>query len=569
MQGDPPVNTTDPSLSGTARDGQTLTLDDGDWSGTPALVPAYQWQRCDASGGDCADIAGETGLTYTLQGRRRRPHGARASSPSRTPGARPPRPPTRARSCSPRRPPVTIDPSVTRHRRRRPDRQRRSRRVGRHDGPVDFTYQWLRCDLDGTNCTDIAGATDEHYTLTSADAGHGIRVEVTGTNAAGSATGTSAVAAVNALAPQNTTPPTISGSLVDGHTLTADDGTWSGTTPLHFDYQWLRCDADGTNCVAIPGATGASYDLTGDDIGHEILVSVQATNSAGNAAGRLGARGRRRRGRPAARRHRAGDHRQCAGRRHAERRHRHLDRHRPDRLHVPVAALRRRRIELRRHRRRDELSTYTLTRDRHRPGACASSSPAPTSPATTPRPRRRRAAVTAAPPVSTTAPSIAGVTVDGQTLTADHGTCSGTGAARLHATSGSAATPTAPTASTSSARPARPTTSSRATSAARSASSSPRPTAPAATARPPRPPPRCSPSRPPTSTPPSISGTPLDGHTLTADPGTWTGHAADRLRLPVAALRRRRLAAASTSSAPRTTPTRWCRATSTTSSASP
>src|SRR6185503_7229367 len=41
-------------------------LDDGDWTGSPALVPAYQWQRCDADGDNCADIGGETGLTYAL-----------------------------------------------------------------------------------------------------------------------------------------------------------------------------------------------------------------------------------------------------------------------------------------------------------------------------------------------------------------------------------------------------------------------------------------------------------------------------------------------------------------------
>ena len=205
----------------------------------------------------CSDIAGETGLSYTLQGAdvghtvravvtvtNAWGEASEAADPSAVVLAAPPA--------------VTIDPSVTGT---AVDGQTVSADPGvwAGTGPVDFTYQWLRCDLDGTNCTDIAGATDEDYTLTSADADHGIRVEVTGTNAAGSATGTSPVAAVNALAPQNTAPPEISGSLVDGHTLTADEGTWSGTTPLHFDYQWLRCDADGTNCVAIAGEIGSSY----------------------------------------------------------------------------------------------------------------------------------------------------------------------------------------------------------------------------------------------------------------------------------------------------------------------
>ena len=61
-----PANVVDPAISGSARDGHTLTLDDGDWTGTPALVPGYQWQRCDADGSNCADIAGHTAQDYTL-----------------------------------------------------------------------------------------------------------------------------------------------------------------------------------------------------------------------------------------------------------------------------------------------------------------------------------------------------------------------------------------------------------------------------------------------------------------------------------------------------------------------
>ena len=43
----PPVNTTVPAVSGAVRDGQTLTADDGGWTGTDPLSYAYQWERCD------------------------------------------------------------------------------------------------------------------------------------------------------------------------------------------------------------------------------------------------------------------------------------------------------------------------------------------------------------------------------------------------------------------------------------------------------------------------------------------------------------------------------------------
>ena len=249
VDGVAPANVVDPALSGTARDGQTLTLDDGDWSGTPALVPSYQWQRCDASGGNCADIAGETGLTYTLRS-------ADIGDTVR-----------RARHLHERLGPGLGGHDAERGRARRAARRARSTRAcsaspptarpstpipacGPARRPIDYTYQWLRCDLDGTNCSDIAGATEDTYTLTSADVGHGVRVEVTGTNAAGSASGTSAVAAVNALAPQNTTLPTVSGSPVDAHTLTADR--------RHVDRHHAARATTTSGCAATPTARTAS-----------------------------------------------------------------------------------------------------------------------------------------------------------------------------------------------------------------------------------------------------------------------------------------------------------------------
>jgi hypothetical protein len=52
-----PKNTERPTISGTARVGQTLTANPGSWSGNPDAF-SYQWQRCDADGSNCGDIAG-------------------------------------------------------------------------------------------------------------------------------------------------------------------------------------------------------------------------------------------------------------------------------------------------------------------------------------------------------------------------------------------------------------------------------------------------------------------------------------------------------------------------------
>jgi hypothetical protein len=61
------VNTTGPTIAGTAHEGQTLSADPGGWNGTPPIIHAYQWRRCDAVGAGCVDIGGPTdSTTYTL-----------------------------------------------------------------------------------------------------------------------------------------------------------------------------------------------------------------------------------------------------------------------------------------------------------------------------------------------------------------------------------------------------------------------------------------------------------------------------------------------------------------------
>ena len=53
-----PANTVAPAITGTAQVGQTLTVSNGTWTGTPAPTFARQWKK----GG--ANIASATGATY-------------------------------------------------------------------------------------------------------------------------------------------------------------------------------------------------------------------------------------------------------------------------------------------------------------------------------------------------------------------------------------------------------------------------------------------------------------------------------------------------------------------------
>jgi hypothetical protein len=135
-----------------------------------------------------------------------------------------------------------------------------------------YTRKWMR---DGVI---IPGATSTTYVVQAADIGAVITVEVTASNANGSAAvqslGTSAVIAQ--VAPTNTVPPVISGEAVIGQTLTVTSpGTWSGQPPqaaMTFSYQWLR---DGSN---IDGATGASYIISNADSAKPLSCRVTASN---------------------------------------------------------------------------------------------------------------------------------------------------------------------------------------------------------------------------------------------------------------------------------------------------
>jgi hypothetical protein len=61
----PPSNTSPPSVSGTAQQGQTLSASNGSWTNSPTGF-AYQWQDCDTSGANCANASGATAQTYGL-----------------------------------------------------------------------------------------------------------------------------------------------------------------------------------------------------------------------------------------------------------------------------------------------------------------------------------------------------------------------------------------------------------------------------------------------------------------------------------------------------------------------
>src|SRR5712692_9724060 len=87
-----------------------------------------------------------------------------------------------------------------------------------------------------------------------------------------------------AATPSNTSPPTITGTPQKGQTLTAHHGTWSGTTPISYAYQWRRCDNVGGSCADIDNAKSQTYTATSVDVGNTLRVRVTATNAEGSSS---------------------------------------------------------------------------------------------------------------------------------------------------------------------------------------------------------------------------------------------------------------------------------------------
>ena len=177
-----PNNTSAPTITGTAREGNTLTAHDGSWTNTPTSF-GYQWQRCSADGSGCADITGATGRTYTLAPADA-DHTVRvlvtaknADGQSTAASATTPVVSSRSAPVNTARPAVSGSPVVG---------QELSASTGTWTGGVSsYSYQWQRC-TSATSCADVDGATARTYGVRSADVGDSLRVAVTAHNSSGS-----------------------------------------------------------------------------------------------------------------------------------------------------------------------------------------------------------------------------------------------------------------------------------------------------------------------------------------------------------------------------------------------
>ena len=504
-----PVNTSLPTINGSAAVGQTLTAADGTWSGNPTGY-SRQWQRCDTAGANCTDIGGATGSTYTLAAAdagttlrvvvtATNAAGSAAATSNQTAviagapvntslptinGSAAVGQTLTAAERQLERQPDRLQPPVAalRHRRRQLHRHRRrdrlrpparSRRRRHHPTHRRHRHQRGRLrdrDLEPdrrrhrpTRQHRPARRHRQRRRRADADGRHG-RVDEQPDRA-------SAASGNAATAPAPTAP---------------------------------------TSAVA----TGSTYVLGAADAGTTLRIVVTATNAAGTSTATSN---------------------QTAGRRRPARQHRACPTitgstvvgqtltadtgvwtNSPTELQPPVAALRRHRRQLHRHRQRHRHHLPARRRRRrHHPAHR--------------RHRHERGRkqhrdldpdpVVTGPPVNTGLPAVTGSAFVGQTLTADTGvwTNSPTGFSRqwqrCDTTGANCTDINAATGTTTYSPPPTP--------APPCASPSPPRTRPGPAPRP-RTRPRSSPARPSTPACPPITGSAVVGQTLTADTGVWT-----------------------------------------------
>ncbi len=276
-----PFNTSPPTIKGTAEQGQTLNAKAGSWSGVKPITFAYQWLRCDSGGGECKDVTSATSTEYTPAyediGKTFRvavtaTDGAGSASASSEQTA----PVEGIKPVETALPGISGSDEVG---------QLLTASTGSWEGttPLSYAYQWDACG--STACKQIGGATAESYRVEGAQLGKTVRVVVTASNVAGSTDADSAkTATVLAGPPVNTYLPGIFGTAKAGQTLGASTGSWVGSEPFSYTYQWQSCNSAGEGCSNISGATGSSYALTANNNASTLRVTVTAKNSVASTA---------------------------------------------------------------------------------------------------------------------------------------------------------------------------------------------------------------------------------------------------------------------------------------------
>jgi hypothetical protein len=211
------VNTVLPDVGGAGstapiHPGDAVWANPGTWTGTTPMTFLYQLQRCNAAGASCVNTSGNVsfqqfGVGDTDVGSTLRVVVTATNAAGTATATSPPSVVVQAW------PPHSNTPPVISGTPAQGQTLTTSNGTWDQSQPTSFVYQWQRCSSGGSSCVPIAGATTTSYALLAADVGSTMRVAVTGTNTAGSATGTSAATTVIVPPVAGANPPPVTAGL--------------------------------------------------------------------------------------------------------------------------------------------------------------------------------------------------------------------------------------------------------------------------------------------------------------------------------------------------------------------
>jgi hypothetical protein len=266
-----PVNSAPPTISGSAHPGDTLREEHGSWTNGPTEF-YYQWERCDAGGGNCQAIFNAVSSRYvpssfddgyTIRVIEWANHAGAVSAPAESAATAPIAEPALTTPPSPVGP---AGPSVA---------------VWTPD--YGARYSMGEVVLSKFSCSDGAGGPGIRSCIDQDGHESGSRVD---TSSVGShtytITATSEDGQTNRLSipytvaagPRNTARPAIAGSPKAGQTLSCRPGAWMGN-PARYQYQWSR------NHTRLFDAFGRRYLVGKLDEGSTLSCTVTAANTDG------------------------------------------------------------------------------------------------------------------------------------------------------------------------------------------------------------------------------------------------------------------------------------------------
>jgi hypothetical protein len=296
---DPPVNTVAPNISGIPHTGRTLTSTTGEWNDSIDLAPgnltyAFQWQRSTDGGATFLDVSDATGSTYPLT-LADNLHLVRSEVTCTDDGeGLPASLSTSALSAQVSIAVLNAVPVVT--------AGAAASVTMDEDGsptPWNLTLHATDADVIDTLTWSIITAP-AHGTLALPANPTGLSVTPVyhpalnwnGTDTFllrvdDGLTGTADITVTVTVNPINDAPvcmglPSVSGTGVAGHQLTADAGSWDDhqdQAPGHvgISVQWLRATtASGLGAQPVAGVSGMTYDVRAGDVGFFLGVQVTA-----------------------------------------------------------------------------------------------------------------------------------------------------------------------------------------------------------------------------------------------------------------------------------------------------